>query len=129
MEKEAAPERPMIRERPVPTAAYVSGAVTLGLLLTGGFFGLRALQEHNDFTRLNDGFHVSEAQSSRNNGQTLNVVTDVFLAGAVVGAGVTTFFVLTRPTVERPLTSAWVPAQVTPMLGSRGGGATAVWSF
>jgi len=38
LEKETEPERPVVRERPVPTAAYVSGAVTLGLLLTGGFF-------------------------------------------------------------------------------------------
>jgi hypothetical protein len=133
MQKEAAPERPMITERPVPTAAYVSGAVTLGLLLTGGFFGLRALQEHNDFTKLNDGFHVDEAQSKRNSGETLNVVTDVFLGGAVVGAGITTFFVLTRPSVERPLaTSSWVPSSVAPTLagaGRSGGGFTASWIF
>jgi len=89
------------------------------------------VQERNDYTRLNDGFHVADAQSTRNTGQTLNTVTDVFLGAALVGAGVTTYFVLTRPTVERPLnaTSSPWPTRIAPTWGARGGGATAVWIF
>jgi hypothetical protein len=56
-------ERQVVRERPVPTGAYVSGVVTLGLILTGTVVGIKALQDHSDYTRLNDGTHVSEATS------------------------------------------------------------------
>jgi hypothetical protein len=131
MQKETAPERPMVQERPVPTLAYVTGGVSLGLLLCGGYFGIRALQQHNDFTKLNDGTRVADAQSSRDTGQTLNTVTDVFLGGAILAAGVTAYVVLTRPTIEKPATavSSLLPTRVAPTWGARGGGATAVWNF
>jgi hypothetical protein len=133
-------QRATLRERPLPTAAYVAGAATLGLAATGLVVGLAALQKHNDFNSLNDGNHVGEAQSDRSSGQTLNLVTDGFFGAAIVGAVVTSYFVLSRPTVERPLTGAGpsvggtkaslVPARVVPTLDARGGaGAAAAWVF
>jgi hypothetical protein len=88
------------RARPIPTAAYVTGGVSLGLLVTATISGLAAVQKHNDFESLNDGFHVSQAQSVKSSGQTLDLLTDVLLAGTIVGAALTGYFVVTRPTVS-----------------------------
>jgi hypothetical protein len=133
--------------RPVPAVAYVTGAASLGLLITGTVAGLAAVQKHNDFESLNDGFHVSQAQSVKSSGQTLNVLTDVLLGGAIVGAAVTTYLVLARPTVEHSSASAGGGPTATlptgpiprlmaaPTLGSRGtrgsvgGGASAIWVY
>lgn len=124
-------ERQVVRERPLPTGAYVSGAVTLGLVLTGTIVGIKALQDHSDFTRLNDGTHVSEATSLRSDGQKLDAITDAVLGAAIVAAGVTAYFVLSRPTIERPVTarSPFLPKRLAPTWGARGGGATALWEF
>jgi hypothetical protein len=122
--------------RPVPTAAWVSGAVTLGLATAGIVFGIAALNAHNDYNAANDGLHVSEAQSDKNRGQTLNIVTDACFGGAILGAALTTYFVLARPTVERPSAARAEPARgltVTPTplwgAGGAGGGLAAVWVY
>jgi hypothetical protein len=117
-------ERATVRERPIPTAAYVSGGATITLGIAGAFFGALALQKHSDFTTANDGFHESTAASDRSSGQTLNVVTDAFFGAAIIGAGLTTYFVLTRGTVERE-----ARIRVTPAIGPRGAGANATWLF
>jgi len=96
----------MVEERPIPTIAYLTGAITVGLAATGAIVGVAALQKHNDFDSLNDGSHVSEAQSARSSGQTLNTLTDALFGAALVGAVVTGYFVLSRPTIERPGTAA-----------------------
>jgi hypothetical protein len=113
---------PVVRERPLPTGAYVSGGTTIGLVLIGAITGIKALQDHSDYTRLNDGTHVAEATSLRGDGQRLDVVTDVVLGTAIVAAGLTAYFVLTRPTVERA-------ERVTPSVAAHGGGGAVVWDF
>ena len=52
-------------------------------------------------------------------------------AQLVVAAGVTTYFVLARPTLERTAatTSPFLPKRIAPTWGARGGGATALWEF
>jgi hypothetical protein len=151
--KPALAERPTVRERPIPTAAYVAGGATIALAIGGAFFGALALQKHSDFTTANDGLpaHQSQAESDRSAGQTLNVVTDAFFGGAIIGAGITTYFVLTRGTVERDAFDgaprgagavarqeratgpgaepSRLPAHVTPTVGPRGVGASAIWAF
>jgi hypothetical protein len=109
--------------RPIPTAAWVSGVATLGLAATGTVLGLAALQKRSDYNTLNDGQHVSDATSAKSSGQTLNAVTDGFLGAAVVGAVLTTYFVLSRPTVTI------VPATVPIGTGGVGGGLAAVWVY
>ena len=54
----------MVRERPLPTAAYVSGGATIALAIGGAFFGALALQKHSDFVSANDGFHVDQATTN-----------------------------------------------------------------
>jgi hypothetical protein len=139
-------DRP-VRERPTPVSAYVAGGVTLTLAVTGAVFGLTALQKHNDFNALNDGEHVSAADSAKTNGQTLNVITDALFGAAIVGAVVTTYIVLSRPSVVRereasepaPRAASFVP-RVAPSWspehgehgrGGRGGrgGVIAAWTF
>ena len=44
MIKPAVADRPTIRERPVPTGAYVAGGATIALALGGAFFGALALK-------------------------------------------------------------------------------------
>ena len=124
MVKPAAVERPVVRERPIPTSAYVAGGATLALLITGSYFGVAALQKHSDFTALNDGTHVSEATSAKSSGQTLNLVSDCFLGAAVVGAVVTGYFLLSRPTIERPLAGKLLPVRVVPTWDGQVGGVT-----
>jgi hypothetical protein len=138
MTKPLVAEQQMVRERPLPTAAYVSGGATIALAIGGAFFGALSLQKHSDFVSANDGFHVQQATSDRSTGQTLNIVTDAFFGAAVIGAGITTYLVLTRATVERPATmgrlqrsppSRLLPSDVSPALGAHTAGANAAWRF
>jgi hypothetical protein len=125
----------MVRERPVPTAAYVAGGVTIALAIGGSFFGALALQRHSDFVSANDGFHLAEASSDRSSGQTLNIVTDAFFGAAIIGAGVTAYLILSRATVERPATmgslrrSPLFPVDLRPTLSGHTGGASVLWAF
>jgi len=118
--------------RPLPTAAYISGAVTLGLATAGLVFGLAAVSAHNAFNSDNTGSNPSEAQSDKNRGQTFNIVADSCFGGAILGAALTTYFVLARPTVERPIAARAEPARgltVTPTALWGGGGLAAVWVY
>jgi hypothetical protein len=117
---------PRVSERPIPTAAYVVGGVSGALLLTGMIFGVLAINERSHFASVNDGTRVQEASDSRSKGKTLNLVTDVLLGAGVVGAGVTAYLVLARPTVERRV---GLRPRVVPVWGGGGAGATAVWQF
>ena len=122
--------------RPLTTAAYVSGAVTLGLATAGLVFGLAAVTAHNSFNQDNTGQSSqseSQAQSDKNRGQTFNIVADSCFGGAVLGAALTTYFVLSRPTVERPIAATverGLTVRPTPMgAGGAGGGLAAVWVY
>ncbi|HZU84552.1 MAG TPA: hypothetical protein VE987_16595, partial [Polyangiaceae bacterium] len=133
----AAVEAPVVTERPVPKVAYATGAISLALAAGGAVTGALALKKHNDFNSLNDGNHVAAAESARSQGQTLNVLTDVLLGSAVLGAVVTLYVVATRPevVVERAARRAvrrpvWIPtgagATWTPGGGPVG---SARWEF
>ncbi len=92
----------LVATRPVPMSAWVTGAVTIGLAITGAVVGVTALQVRSDYETANDGLHVSQAESDRSRGQTLNAIADGCLGGAVLGAILTSYFVLARPTVDHP---------------------------
>src|SRR6201999_491557 len=59
MVKPAVADRPTVHERPIPTAAYVSGAATVALAIGGAVVGAVALRKHSDYETANDGFHTS----------------------------------------------------------------------
>jgi hypothetical protein len=117
-------EAPKVVSRPVPASVYI-GAVATGLLTTGAVVtGIAALGKHSDFQTVNNGSHTDQAQSDKNSGETLNVINDVCVGGAVVGAVITTVLFATRPTVVenaagRTGGASW---RVTPLLGAGGGG-------
>jgi hypothetical protein len=134
MEKPQVNAVAVVRERPVPTSAIVSGVLTLGLAGTGTFLGVLALNKHNTWASENNGMNVQAANGDKSSGQTLNLVTDSIFGAAVVGAVVTTVLFLARPTVERPATAqttqpSLLPYSVAPTWTSQGGGASAAWIF
>jgi hypothetical protein len=90
----------VVRERPIPTVAIVTGSVGVVFAATALTTGLLALSAKSDFNRLNDGAHVGEARDARDRGQTFNTLTDVSLAVSAVSFGLTAYLVLSRPTVE-----------------------------
>jgi len=112
--------------------------VTLGLATAGVVFGIAALQAHSDFNSDNSRYDQSAAQSDKNRGQTLNIITDSCFGAAILGAALTTYFVLARPSVERPIaagaeTHRGLTVTPTPMWGPAGaragGGLAAVWVY
>jgi hypothetical protein len=91
--------------RPIPKAAFVSGGVALALGAGALVTGLFALDKGSDYDGKNDGRDPVAAEDLRSSGQTLNIVADGLLLGAVVAAGVTTYLVLTRPAVTKAPTA------------------------
>lgn len=84
--------------RPVPTGVYIGLAAT-GLLAIGtGVVGVMASGKHSDFESKNDGSDPTGAQELKDSGQTLNLVTDALLGGAVIAGGITAVLYFTRPT-------------------------------
>lgn len=115
---------PKVTARPVPTSVYI-GVVATGLLTTGAVVtGIAALGKHSDFQSENNGSKAPQAQSDKNAGETLNVINDVCVGGAVAGAVLTAVLFATRPTIIEGASNAggrpsW---RVTPLLGAGGGG-------
>jgi hypothetical protein len=91
---------PIVISRPVPARVWIGVAATGALAVAAGVTGLLAIGKHSDFDNENDGQHLAAAQDTKNAGQTLNLVNDICLGGAVVAAAVTTVLYVTRPTVE-----------------------------
>jgi hypothetical protein len=134
MVKPLPPVARTVRERPIPTAAWVTGGIAGVLAISGAVTGSLALVEHQQYKDDNTGTNVSAAQSDRKTGLALNAVTDGLLAGAVVSAALTVYFVVARPTVERTVGSgtplrALVPVRVAPICGASAVGASADWVF
>lgn len=107
-------------ERPIPTTVWigagVTGALTIGAVVTG----IMALGKRADFTSINDGSHSeADKQSAHDSAQSMGLVSTILSAGAVVGAGVTTYLFLSRPTEPREQQARTV---VAPWIGPGGGG-------
>jgi hypothetical protein len=107
--------------RPISMPVIIGAAVTGGLLIGSGVVGVLAMGKKSDFNDLNDGQHIDEAKSARDSGKTLNIVGDVLLGGAVVGAAVTTYLFINRPEVASgPRDTASI--HVVPTVSASGGG-------
>jgi hypothetical protein len=85
--------------RPVPAGVYIGLAATGAFAIGAGVVGALALGNKSDFDEANDGSDPANAEDLRDSGATLNLLTDVLIAGAVVSAGATAYFYFTRPTV------------------------------
>jgi hypothetical protein len=126
-------ERPKVAERPVPTGVYVGLAATGVFAAAAVVTGVLALGKHSDFdtqnTALNNSQNPGQASSTKSSGETLNVVNDVCVGGAIVAAGVTAVLYLVRPTIIReakaaPASGASVASswRIAPLVSTTGGG-------
>jgi hypothetical protein len=134
----AAPPPPAPAPTPVATSRPVTGGVWAGVAVTGMLTaatvvtGALALSKHSDYQTANNGTDPSSAQSIRNTGETLNLVTDVCLGGAVVAAAVTTILFVGRPSVESPAAAqaqAGKRVEIVPELGKGSGGLALLGRF
>lgn len=121
------PDQPVATERPVPVSVWVSLAATGALGVAFGVLGGLSLSNKGDFDDAYEAGDLDEAQSLADSGETLNIVADVMLAGAVVGAGVTLVLFLTRP--EEPVDGADTALSVAPVVGPGVGGLSLTGSF
>jgi hypothetical protein len=117
--------RTLVKERPVPTGVYIGLAATGVLAVGTGVVGGLALSKHSDFQSKNDGSDPSAAQSLKDSGKTLNLVTDVLLGGAVVAGAVTAVLYFSRPSTTVDQGSF----RVTPVAGPRLAGLSLAGSF
>jgi hypothetical protein len=93
----AAKDAPSAGSRPVPAGVYVGLAATGALAIGGTVTGLMAIGKRNDYNTKNDGTNPSAASELRDQGSTLNLVTDILLGGALVAAGITSVVYFSRP--------------------------------
>ena len=130
------PQTETVKTRPVPATVYV-GAVATGVFTVGAVVtGLLALGKHSDYQTQNTGRDPATAQSTKDSGETLNLVNDICFGGAVVAAGVTAVLFFSRPTIEeqRPASVSGSPSgsagspfkpidlRVAPTMSQTGGG-------
>jgi hypothetical protein len=86
--------------RPVPGGVYIGLAATGVLAIGGTVTGLMALGKRSDFNAQNDGTHPDAANDLKNQGNTLNLVTDILFGGALVAAGITSVVYFSRPSAS-----------------------------
>lgn len=119
---------PVVTSRPVTGGVWAGAAVTGVLTVATVVTGSLALSKHSDYVSANTGADPSNAQSIRSTGETLNLITDVCLGGAVVAAAVTTILFVGRPTVESPAQMGG-RFDVVPTVGTSGGGLAVLGRF
>jgi hypothetical protein len=90
------------------TGAFVAGAAVTGTL---------ALGKSSDYKKANDGTDPDRARGLQQDTKTFNLVTDVLLGAAVVGAGVTTYLFLSRPKHEEGAGQGGVSLRLVPQVG------------
>lgn len=106
------PTPPSPTDRPVPTSVWVGLAATGAFAVGAGVTGALALGKNSDYEKAN-GQNATEAKDLRDQTKTLNLVTDVLIGAAVIGAGVTTYLYLKRPERDR----AGLEVRVAPQVG------------
>jgi hypothetical protein len=123
----AAPAEP---ERPIPAGVWVGLAATGAFAVGATITGVLALGKNSDYedeiSKPKPGIDPAKAEDLRDAGQTLNIVTDVLIGGAIVSAGVTVILFFTRPEVEA---GASAGLRVVPVVTPRGGALAATASF
>lgn len=126
-------EPPPAPLRPVPAGVWVGVAATGALAVATGVMGVISLKHLNDYNSINNGTEPSTATSQRKSGETLDLITDICLGGAVVAAGVTAIVYFTRPTVRAHastgLASRPAPVVLAPALGRTSAGVSLQGTF
>ena len=93
----------------LPTSAYVAGGVTVALILGAVVTGIVANSKHSTFESINGqpGHSASEIDSARSSGKSMALVSTVLTGAAIVGAGVTVYFSLSKRSDDGPRSGAW----------------------
>ncbi len=111
--------------RPVPSSVYISLAAAGALATSGAVMGVLALGKQRAYddanARVTDVESEARARELRNQGQTMNLVTDILFGSALGAGGAAAFFYFTRPEVKPATSTAWT---VSPSALPGGGG---VW--
>jgi hypothetical protein len=126
-----------VRERPIPSSAWVTGGLAIALGVGSAAVGVVAIIDHQKYVTDNTGQNAQMALNDRSDGKPLNTIADSLLIGSVVSAGLAVYFFATRPTVERPVIGSTRPSLLPDRLaptwstGGRGGGpgVSAAWTF
>lgn len=109
--------------RPVPTSVYLAGGVTLALAAGAGITGVTYLERKSDYddTREREGL-TPEVEAREESARRFGYVNLGLWLGTAIGAGVTTYLYVTRPTERRAI-------RLEPWLGPQLGGLGARGSF
>jgi hypothetical protein len=90
----AAPARDELGPRPIPTSVYLAGGITLALTAGAGASGLAYLQKRKDYDARKQ---QDDAEARRDSALKYGYLNIGMWAAAAVGAGVTTYLYVTRP--------------------------------
>jgi len=89
------------QHRAIPTAAWVSGGVTVALVAAAVVTGVLALNRRAEYNENNRADVAMERKRElRDSARTMDWVNTAFVGGALVGAGVTTYFLLAQPSAD-----------------------------
>ena len=119
------PEQPQsdeLQRRPIPTSVYLSGGITLALTASASVTGVAYLNKKSDYETLakSEGLTV-DVEERRKTAQRYGYANLGLWIGAAVGAGVTTYLYVTRPTQKSAIhVVPWLGPQVAG-LGVSGG--------
>lgn len=98
----SAPAEALRRDRsPIPTAAWVSGGVTLALVAGAVVTGVLALNRRAEYNENNvAGVPMERKRDLRDSAQTMAWVNTAFVGSALLGGGLTTYFLLAQPSAD-----------------------------
>jgi hypothetical protein len=115
------PARDELTPGPIPRSAYVAGGITLAFVVGAGASGIAYLQKRSDY---NERKHAPDAQDRRDSAKAYGYLNAGMWAATAVGAGVTTFLYVTRPT-----RAAQATARITPWAAPQSAGLSVTGGF
>jgi tetratricopeptide (TPR) repeat protein len=119
------PEQPRsdaLEHRPIPTSVYLAGGITLALAASASVTGVAYLNKRSDYEALAKSEGLTDAvEDRRDKAQRYGYANLGLWVGTAIGAGVTTYLYVTRPTRQSAIrVSPWLGPQVAG-LGVGGG--------
>ncbi len=117
------PARDELGSRPIPTSAYTAGGATLALAVGAGVTGVAYLNRKSAHDHLAKTEGRSDAtQQSADSAQRMGYINVGLWAATALGAGVTTYFYVTRPALRSA-------TRVLPWAGPESAGLSVVGGF
>lgn len=110
--------------RPIPSSVYAAGAITLALAAGATVSGIVYLQKRSDYQ---DNKYASDARATRETAERYGAMNIGLWAGTLVGAGVTTYLYVSRP--SRPAARAELRPRVAPWAAPRSAGLCVAGDF